>query len=166
MILHIRWQGGACEDRVVDLPLPMSEKLRYPNRIVEKVRGFAKTLFDKQIATALNAEGVRSPTGKIFTVSMIKWIRYRHKISTPQLKRQDELTVKEVAKKFGIRSTVVYSWIEHGLINARRTDKGMPYWITIEKEKERGLWKRIHDSGKLSKKIFSLSSKVAVEGAV
>src|SRR6202023_1087034 len=33
-ILHIRWQGGAMEDLMVDLPVPMPVRIRYPESIV------------------------------------------------------------------------------------------------------------------------------------
>ena len=53
-ILHIRWQGGAIEDLIVDLPLPMPARIRYPESIVSQVRTLASTMTDLQIAATLN----------------------------------------------------------------------------------------------------------------
>lgn len=40
-VLHIRWQGGAVEDRWVDLPLPAPDRVRYPEVLVNRVRSLA-----------------------------------------------------------------------------------------------------------------------------
>jgi DNA invertase Pin-like site-specific DNA recombinase len=93
IILHLRWQGGACEDVSVELPRNIADRLRYPSPIVEKVRELAASLPDADIARRLNAEGLLSAKGERFTVAMIKWLRYKHHIPAPTLKRADELTV-------------------------------------------------------------------------
>src|SRR5260370_37267503 len=82
-ILHIRWQGGAMEDLMVDLPVPMPVRVRYPESIVTQVRSLALTMTDLHIAAALNQAQLRSPTGKPFTDSMIVSIRYRYEVLAP-----------------------------------------------------------------------------------
>lgn len=150
VVLHIRWQGGAVEDLILDLPLPVPDKVRYPEAIVNRVRSLAKNLTDRQIMATLNQEGLLSAKGKPFTLSMVKWIRYRYDIPAPLLKRPEELTVKEVATRFGVNPTVVYYWIERDHLPARRLCPGTPYWITLcpEKEAELRAWvansNRIH----------------------
>jgi hypothetical protein len=86
-LLHIRWQGGAVEDLSVALPLPAPDKVRYPQPVVERVRTLALTMTDPQIIATLNQEQLLSATGKPFTLSMIKWIRARHGIPVPALKK-------------------------------------------------------------------------------
>jgi DNA invertase Pin-like site-specific DNA recombinase len=93
-LLHIRWQGGAVEDLAVDLPLPMPVRVRYQETIVAQIRTLAARMTDPQIAAALNQQPLRSAKGKVFTKSMIHWIRYRYGIPAPVLKRSQELTVK------------------------------------------------------------------------
>ena len=122
ILLHLRWQGGTCEDLAVELPPNIADRLRYPSPIVEKVRQLAASVGDTEIAAALNQEGLLSAKGKPFTASIIKWLRYKHGIPTPELKHKDELTVKEVAHKFGVNSGVVYYWIAHGVLTARRIE--------------------------------------------
>ena len=80
---------------------------------------------------------------------MISGIRYRYSIPSPQLKQPTELTVKEVAQKFGIGRGVVYYWIQNGYLEARRIQDGYPYWITLNSEKEKDLRDRINVSDKL-----------------
>jgi len=151
VVLHIRWQGGACEDLKVDLPPKIADRLRYPEEVVERVRDMARDLYDAQIATALNGEGCLTAKGKPFTASVIKWIRYRYKIPAPQLKRPEELTVKQVAEKFSVSPHVVYYWIERGIVKARRMNRGSPYWITIDPQKESELHEWVRNSSKIQK---------------
>jgi hypothetical protein len=136
VILHTRWHGGACSDIVVNLPLPIADRIRYPATIVEKVRTLSQNSSDPQIATHLNEEGLRSPLGKPFTVSMIKWIRYRYQVPSVSFKRSGELTVREIAHRFGVSGHVVYYWIDRGVIEARQFDGRGPWWITLTAAKE------------------------------
>ena len=134
--LHLRWQGGAVEDLEVELPLPPTVRFRYAEAIVAQVRSLAATLADRQIAARLNEQALRSAKGKAFTPSMIQWIRYRHGIAAPVLKRPEELTVKELARHFQISIDVVHYWIQRGHLTGRRLTATAPYWITLSPEKE------------------------------
>ena len=149
LFVHIRWQGGASTDRSVPLPPNIADRLRYPANVVERVRDLAHSLTDAQIADQLNQEGVVSALGKLFTVSMIKWIRYRYKIPVAKLKHPEELTVQQVAERFGVNPNVVYYWIEHGVIQARRLTSGSPYWITVSETDEQKLWDWVRNSRKI-----------------
>jgi DNA invertase Pin-like site-specific DNA recombinase len=150
IVLHLRWQGGACEDIPITLPPKYCDQLRYPSEIVKKVRKLAKSLTDEQIASAFNKEGLKSAKGKPFTFAMIRWIRYKHHIPGPNLKRPEELTVKQIAKKLGVSPYVVYYWIERKVITARRVNRGSPYWITMDAKKEKELVKWVRKSIKIN----------------
>lgn len=151
IMLHLRWHGGTCEDIPIKLLSNIADQLRYPKEIIDKVRGLAKDLTGKQIAAELNRQGLLSAKGKPFTASIISWIRYRHAIPTPNLKRPEELTVKQMAKKFAVSNHVVYYWIERKVVNARRINQGMPYWITIDPQKEKKLIEWVRNSPKIKK---------------
>ena len=135
-ILHIRWQGGAIEDLMVDLPVPMPVRIRYSESIINQVRTLALTMTDLQIAATLNQAQLRSAQGKPFTDGMINWIRYRYEIPAPVLKRPEEFTVKELAQHFQVGIGVVHNWIQGGHIPTRRLTKTAPYWLTMSPEKE------------------------------
>jgi hypothetical protein len=152
-VLHLRWQGGACEDISVLLPPPISDRLRYAQATIERVRHLALNdrLSDDQIAATLNQQGDLSATGKPFNTSMIKWIRFRYDIPAPKLKHDDEQTVQQVAEAFGVRPTVVYYWIERGVIQARKINRGSLWWITIDEVKKAELIRWVNDSTKLQK---------------
>ncbi len=147
--LHLRWQGGACEDIPLTLPPRYSDQLRYPKETVDKIRDLALTLSDYQIAEKLNQEGVLSATGKPFNTSKVRWIRFKHGIPAPELKQADEITVKEAAKKFGVSIWVVYYWIERDIVHARRINRGSPYWIKLDACKEKELFEWVCNSSRI-----------------
>jgi hypothetical protein len=125
--------------------------VRYPAAVVDRVRHLAQSLPDRDIADCLNQEGQLSPLGKPFTASMIKWIRYRYQIPTAQLVRPEELTVPQVAKRFGVSPNVVYYWIDRAVIQARRLNAGSPYWITLHETDEQKLQDWVHNSCKIQR---------------
>jgi hypothetical protein len=154
-VLHIRWHGGACTDLTVDLPLPRAEQIRYPQSLVARVRELARDLPDTKIADQLNHERCVSATGKPFSKTIVSWIRWRHQIPAAQLKRPEELTVRQVAEKFGVSTHMVYYWLGRGTLTARQLRPNMPYWITLTAEKSRDLRARIKCSYKLPRSTHS-----------
>ncbi len=54
----------------------------------------------------------------------MRHVRY---VPRPQFRRADELTVREMCQRFGVRLFVVYYWIEHGVVPARREKR----WISV-----------------------------------
>ena len=152
LILHLRWQGGACEDMAISLPPSMPDRVRYPQAMVDQVRQMAQTLPDDQIAAELNHQGQRSAKDQPFTTSMIRWIRHRHRIPGPA-KHPEELTVAQLAHRLGISHHVVYYWIERGILQARRLRQGAPYWITLDDAKETELIAWIRNSSRIHPQV-------------
>jgi len=138
-VLHLRWQGGQIEDLEVDLPRKTADRWRHSVELIERVRELAKELSDVEIAAKFNNEGLKSNKGNSFTRSSISWIRHKHSIPPVDKRAKDELTVKQVTKRFGVTAAVVYGWISEGLVSARRLNGGSPYWITIGPEDENTL---------------------------
>src|SRR5467141_4155335 len=149
LLVHIRWQGGACSDIPVQLPLNIADRVRYPAMVVDRVRDLALSLLDAEIADQFNREAHASATGKSYTAKMIRWIRWRYQIPLARLKKSEELTVQQVAKQFGVSDGVVYYWIEHNVIQARRLNPGMPCWITLTAADERKLRDWVRNSSRI-----------------
>ena len=149
VILHLRWQGGQCEDLAVELPRPAAERWRHSESLVQRVRELARDYSDTEIATQLNAEGLKSNKGNPFTRSSVSWIRHKHAIPPVDKKQAGEQTVQEVSQQFGVSPGVVYYWIAHKIISARRLNNGSPYWITINSQKERELEKWVRESNRI-----------------
>ena len=151
LLVHIRWQGGACSERVVQLPPKIADRLRYPETVVERVRELAHGLPDSEIAAQLNREGNTSAKGRPYTTKIIQWIRWRYQIPPATLKNPEELSVQQVAQKFGVSTGVVYYWIEHRVITARRLNDGKPYWITLKPADEQQLRDWVRNSPRIGK---------------
>jgi hypothetical protein len=149
-VLHVRWQGGATEDIRVTLPPKVADQVRYPETTVQRVRELADKLTDSQIVEELNRQGLHSAKGKTFTQSMVGWIRHKYKIAGPQ-RRPEELTVRQLADKFEVSPGVVYYWIERKVIQARRLNRGSPYWVTLDAETEDTLRDWISNSTRIQR---------------
>jgi DNA invertase Pin-like site-specific DNA recombinase len=161
LAVHLRWQGGASTDLCVQIPPSRADRLRYPTAVVDRVRDLAQSLPNAEIAEHLNREGYVSALGKVFTGSMIQWIRYRYQIPKVTLARPEELTVEEVAKHFGVSPNVVYYWIDRNVIQARRLNAGSPYWITLDEADEQRLGGWVRNSSR----IHTASSTALEESA-
>ena len=120
-------------------PAQHSDRVRYPSAVVDKVRELACNWPDSEIADRLNREGQTSAKGRPYTVKIIQWIRCRYRIPPAELKRGEELTVRQVAERFGTSDQVVYYWIDHSVIRSRRINPGMPHWITLSDQDEQRL---------------------------
>lgn len=162
IVAHIRWQGNTCTDLTVQLPPNMADRIRYPAEVVDRVREMATDLHDAEIAEHLRHEGLTSATGKPYSTSIIRWIRFRYRIPPATLRGPGELTVAQVAKRFGISPGVVYYWIERGHLQARRINAGAPYWITLDEADERKLQAWVQNSNR----IHSASPRCTAEGAL
>ena len=148
-ILHVRWQGGACEDLEVTLPANIADRLRYPDEVVDRVRELAREHSDEQVAAALNREGRRSAKGEEFNVSMIRWLRYKHRIPAPDFQRPGERSVRQVADELAVSRSVVYYWIDRGVITARRRNHGSPYWIALDDDTREKLRAWVRNSSRI-----------------
>jgi DNA invertase Pin-like site-specific DNA recombinase len=162
LLVHIRWQGNTCTDLILTLPPNIADRLRYPAAIVDRVRDMAHHLQDAEIAAQFREEGQYSITGKPYTASIIQWIRFRYRIPPPTLKKPDELTVHQVAKHFGVSDHVVYYWIQHALVQARKLGSGSPYWITLSEIAEQ----KLRDRVRTSSRIHAASATQLEEGAL
>ncbi len=158
VVLHVRWQGGACSDTTVALPRRIADRLRYPTQIVDRVRELSRQLSDPQIAEAMNQQGLHSSRGLPFTLAMIKWIRYRYAIPSVCLKRPEELTVRQLADRLAVSIHFVHYWIKHGVIEARQLDGRGPFWITITDQQEHELHDRVRKSAHLKNHHFQYST--------
>jgi DNA invertase Pin-like site-specific DNA recombinase len=147
--LHIRWQGGATETLLVQLPQKRADATRYPSPFVERIRELAVNHHDDEIATLLRREGCKSTiTGKPITLGTIKWLRYKHCIQAPR-PSEGTLNVRQVCKKYGVSHWVVHYWISRGIVSAKQRKPNAPYAITIDDELDRRLQQWVANSAHL-----------------
>jgi DNA invertase Pin-like site-specific DNA recombinase len=115
----IRWRSGATERHTVQRPLKPADAKRTPSAVIELITRLAPDHTNAQIAGQLNAAGMRTSTTVPFDEKAIRWLRWRYRIG-PSQPREGELTVTQVAERFGISDGTVYAWIETGKLAARR----------------------------------------------
>lgn len=104
--LHVRWQGGACES--LDSSI-QGNRLFYPPELIDRIRRMATQQTDREIAATLNQEGLVKVNQKPFCKSILKMLRYYHRIPTCKVKGSDEWTVQEVADHFGVKRQISLS---------------------------------------------------------
>jgi hypothetical protein len=146
--LQICWQGGATEVLEVRQRPKRQDAIRYPDTFVAKIRDMAKIYNNREIVELLNGEGLTSSTGKPFTLEMISWIRYKHRIPAP-LPPAGTLTVGQVRQRYGVSLWVVHYWIERGIVSAVHRKRNTPYAITINADVDRRLREWVANSGHL-----------------
>ena len=88
-ILHVRWQGGVCEDLVVRAP--SAHRLRHPPEVLARIRVLSADHSDEEIAALFNEEGMKSPHGRSFTRQLVRMIRFHFKIAKQVDRRPGEL---------------------------------------------------------------------------
>jgi hypothetical protein len=146
--LQIRWQGGAIETIDVRRQPNRAEAIRYTDTFIARIRTMAEKYDDEEIVRQLNGEGLTSPTGKPFTISIVRWIRFKHRIPGPSLPA-GTLTVSQVRERYGVSLWVVHYWIERGVVSAVQRKPNSPYAIVIDMTVDRHLRKWVANSGHL-----------------
>ena len=159
--LQIRWQGGAVETIEIRLPQKRPDALRYPTETVERVRQLAAEHDDAEIADRFNRDGLKSATARRFTGAMISWIRFKHRIPGPA-RAAGTLSVADLAARYGINASVVYYWIEAGIITVKRRNRGVPYAITLTDEMDRDLRARVAKSVRIKPSSSNATTKGAI----
>jgi hypothetical protein len=122
--IGIRWRSGAAEEVATVRWKSAAQSRRTPGGVVEFVARLAPERSDAEIADALNAEGRTTGTGRPFDVNAVRWVRFAHGIRPRRLPAPGELTVEQVATHLGVSPNVVYYWIGHGQLEARRGPAG------------------------------------------
>lgn len=159
----IRWQGGADEELRVPLARPCHQRWKHSSQLVARVRELSKELSEAAIAQKLNEEGLRTNKGNAFSVSVISWIRYKHRIAGPFARRAGEETIREVGTRLGVSDHVVRYWLNQGLISYRRA--GRRYWLQLSEEQEAHLRTWVQHSKRIAKVRMS-ESQQQIEGSV
>lgn len=148
--LGLRWRNQCREEIYATKPLPRGTSRKHTPQTVEIVRKLSGTMTDNQIAVHFNESGRRTPEGRLFTVDSIKWIRYLHNIQGLSTQRKG-LSVKEAAERLNVEPGIIYYWINHGILNAKKAAPGWPWDIQMDEQKEAELRERVQKSRRLVK---------------
>jgi DNA invertase Pin-like site-specific DNA recombinase len=120
LVLHIRFKGGAhCS---VQLPLPLKswQQRQTSTEVVAAIDRLLDRHTYREIAAALNSQGLQSGQGQPFTARIVAGIQRRYQL-TPRydrLRKAGMLTLAEMSNVLGINPKTVKTWNRHGLICA------------------------------------------------
>src|SRR3954451_24697451 len=97
---------------------------RTEDAVVARLRELARALPDHKVTERLDAEGLRTRTGKAWTYARVHSIRRQHGIATAcpphtreAARRADRLMpVAAAARRLGVSSSLVYVWLRQGVL--------------------------------------------------
>jgi DNA invertase Pin-like site-specific DNA recombinase/transposase-like protein len=152
--LGLRWRNQYLEEIHITKPLPPNTARKHTPETVALIRDLALTMKDSQIVSHLKSSNIKTSEGRAFTIAGVKWIRYLHNIP-PFTTEKKGLTVKEMAAKFGVGTSTVYYWIEHGIVSANKTAPRNAYDIELDDRKCAELISLVQNSKHLKCSSFS-----------
>ena len=136
--MTILWSGGVTTSHAIVCP-PIGWHCLAPASLVERLRELARRLPDHQIAEQLNAEEVRTPTGKPWTPQRVSSLRKQHAIATAcpvepgavAIRGDGLISVAEAARRLHISSSLVHVWVGHGVLTGDQRGAGSALWVRL-----------------------------------
>jgi hypothetical protein len=125
--LHVRFRGGTATTLTVPRPLTAWERRQTSSEVLITIDALLAEHTDAEVAALLNAQGLTTGAGQVFTGDRVKWLRaakglpsFRHRLRAAHL-----LTAKELATALSVSYDTVKVWRREGRLHARRcNDKG------------------------------------------
>jgi DNA invertase Pin-like site-specific DNA recombinase len=143
--IRVQWKSGAVDELTLNRP----DNTSTSSAAIERVRQLASLkLYDYIIAEKLNAESVRSGTGRPWTSQAVKHVRLNNKIPgvpsviprrkpLPDRYPDGRYSIRGAMKRFGVSERQVMRWVECGMAQGAREDFGgyqNVWWLTIDPE--------------------------------
>jgi hypothetical protein len=132
------WSGETTTTHQVTCP-PIGWHCVTDANLVQRIRDLAATYPDHRIAEVLNAEGVRTRTGKEWTYGRVFSIRKQHHIPTrcpidptEAAPRGDGLvSVKTAAQMLNISPALVHLWAKTGVLEYDQRVSASKRWVRV-----------------------------------
>jgi DNA invertase Pin-like site-specific DNA recombinase len=130
----VHWQGGS-----ITL-LNIKKRLMSNPVVFDKVKDLAQTKTDEEIASILNAEEIKSFTGKIWTGARVLSFRISNKIysafnrnGTLRLQGSPYVTTPELGKMVGLNKGTVRTWVKLGFFDVKRGNSNK-FWVKVDEQ--------------------------------
>jgi hypothetical protein len=140
----VRWQTQACSTLEVARPRRIWEIRRTAPAVVTRVREWAPTQTDQQIADRLNAAGFTSGHGGRFSASKVEGIRSAYHIPSgcpqgpaacPQGQRGDgRYSAQAAAALLNVTVYTVADWCKAGTLDGVQAAPHGPWWVKLTPE--------------------------------
>lgn len=142
----IQWCTGATTQHSVTCP-PIGWHCTTDATVVERIRDLARSHPDHRIAEQLNAEGIRTQTGKSWTYERVVSMRKQHRIptacpikSTASGARDDGLIETETAaEQLSVSTSLVRLWARQGVLASDQRILGSKLWVRLTDDDRRRL---------------------------
>jgi DNA invertase Pin-like site-specific DNA recombinase len=132
------WSGGMTTRHAVHRP-PLGWHMRTDEQVTARLRELAAKHPDHQIAALLNAEGLRTRTGKTWTYARVHSMRKEHGIPTAcplhtrgAAPRADGLMpVTAAAERLHVSPSLVHVWVQHGVLQHDQRHSASRVWVRL-----------------------------------
>jgi len=120
ILVQVRFKGGATKALQVPAPKPATELFVTSRKTIDRIDTLLNSCHDSAVARALNAEGYRTPHGKVFRNATVGYIRRRYGLRSfyDRVREQKNYTIKEIAKILSVSYNTAYLWVKNKIIKA------------------------------------------------
>jgi len=124
VIAEIRFKGGALKTLELPLPLPFCVLSRTRPEVVEAIDELLAAHDYQEIVDILNDRGLRSGDGRQFNVDILGSICKKSGLKSrrQRLRENGMLTMKEMARRIGVKDLTIIQWRREGRIVGRRSN--------------------------------------------
>jgi DNA invertase Pin-like site-specific DNA recombinase len=126
--LAVHWKGGLHTELVVPRRRRGHNRAHTTPETVEAIRLLARVCEDEHIARALNASGIKTARGNLWTSTLVRSFRSGHRIAAHSSADETWITLSHAAKLAGVADLTMKRAIERGAIAALRPVARGP-WI-------------------------------------
>jgi DNA invertase Pin-like site-specific DNA recombinase len=127
LTVHVRFKGGTTNTLTLPRPLSAWQLRQTPPGVIDTIDVLLHEMTDRGIAQQLNAQGMQSGTGQVFTASIVARLRRRYGLKSryDRLRQAGMLTPQEIAQELDIDSRTLKLWRRAGRLQAHvYNDKG------------------------------------------
>lgn len=137
----VLWCGGAVTTHSADYP-PRGQHQRTAAGVVERLAILARRHPDHEVASRLNAEGLRTRTGNEWTYARVQSMRKQHGIPTGcpldpdgAAARTDGLvSSRTAADRLGVSASLVNLWVQHGVLVHDQRVAASKVWVRLNED--------------------------------
>jgi DNA-binding transcriptional regulator YiaG len=120
----LRWKSGASQELPVQRMSPVTQWRRAAPETVALARELGPRMTNAELAAALDAAGHRTGAGRPFDATAACNLRHAHRIGSPDLLTDRELTPRAFAARLNVSTSTEHDWLTTGALPARRARGG------------------------------------------
>ncbi len=136
--VKVLWCGGAVTAHTADRP-PGGQHQRTAAGVVDRLAELAGSHPDHQVAARLNAEGLRTRTGKEWTYARVQSMRKQHAIPTGCPLEPDQaaaradglVSSRTAADRLGVSLSLVNLWVKQGVLMHDQRVTASKVWVRL-----------------------------------